>query len=189
MKSTTLLLLVLILTMVSCQPIIHLGKRKISHLTNREIARLADAAVDLFCYTVSVGRAFPGPMPGHANVILYRVEPTERVRRGIVMSERSTHQVENTAANAIVLHLHGLVTYGPWDLDVAAAMSDYGYDEVKWAEGQGMLAELLSAEAPAQNTLAAARSWYEEAAKAARRALATQPQALAKLGLVGMRCE
>lgn len=105
------------------------------------------------------------------------------------MFERGTHQTETTAASAIVLHLHGLVTYGPWDLDVAAAMSGYGYDEVKWAEGQGMLAELLSVEEPAQSTLSAARVWYEEAAKAARRALAAQPQALAKLGLVGIRCE
>jgi hypothetical protein len=105
------------------------------------------------------------------------------------MTERNGHQAEKIAVSAIVLRLHSLVTYGPWDLDVAAAMSDYGYDEVRWAEGQGMLAELLSAEAPAQNTLSAARSWYEEAAKAARRALAAQPQALARLGLVGMRCE
>jgi hypothetical protein len=105
------------------------------------------------------------------------------------VSERDTHPAENIAASAIILRLHSLVTYGPWDLDVAAAMSDYGYDEVRWAEGQGLLAELLSAEAPAQNTLSAARSWYEEAAKAARRALAAQPQALAKLGLAGMRCE
>ena len=104
------------------------------------------------------------------------------------MPERNVHQAEKIAAGAIVLHLHGLVTYGPWDLDIAAAMSDYGYDEVKWAEGQGMLAELVSVESPAQDTLAAARSWYEEAAEAARRALTAQPQALAKLGLAGMRC-
>lgn len=32
-----------------------LGKRKISHLTNNEIARLADAAAGTFCYTVGVG--------------------------------------------------------------------------------------------------------------------------------------
>jgi hypothetical protein len=96
---------------------------------------------------------------------------------------------ENRSASAVVLHLHGLVTYGPWDLDIAAAMSSYGYDEVKWAEGQGMLAELLSTEAPAQATLAAARSWYEEASRAARCALAAQPHMLAKLGLAGMACE
>ena len=105
------------------------------------------------------------------------------------MPERNGYQAEKIAASAIVLRLHSLVTYGPWDLDVAAAMSDYGYDEVKWAEGQGMLAELLSAEPPAQSTLSAARSWYEEAAKAAQRALAAQPQALARLGLMGMKCE
>ena len=105
------------------------------------------------------------------------------------MSELGVCQVENTTAGAVVLHLHGLVTYGPWDLDAAAAMSAYGYDEVKWAEGQGMLAELLSADAPAQATLAAARAWYEEAARDARRALATRPQVLAKLGLGGTRGE
>jgi hypothetical protein len=81
--------------------------------------------------------------------------------------------------------MHGLVTYGPWDLDAAAAMSGYGFDEVKWAEGQGMLAELLSADEPAQSLLSAALSWYEEAATAAQRALATQPQVLARLGLAG----
>jgi hypothetical protein len=105
------------------------------------------------------------------------------------VSELCACQASNRSASAVILHLHGLVTYGPWDLDVAAAMSDYGYDEVKWAEGQGMLAELLSADVPATNTLAAARSWYEEASSAARRALATQPRALEKLGLAGMSCE
>lgn len=84
---------------------------------------------------------------------------------------------------AIVQRLHGLVTYGPWDLDIAAAMSAYGYDEVKWAEGQGMLAELVSCDAPARQALSDARVWYEEAASAARRALVTQPQLLGKLGL------
>jgi hypothetical protein len=105
------------------------------------------------------------------------------------VSERDTHPAENIAANTIVLRMHGLVTYGPRDLDVAAAMSHFGYDQVKWAEGQGMLAELLSAEAPAQSVLAAAQSWYAEAARAAQRALAAQPQALAKLGLGGARGE
>ena len=62
-------------------------------------------------------------------------------------------------------------------------MSVYGYDEVKWAEGQGVLAELVSSDAPAQGTLAAALAWYEEAATAARQALAAQPQLLARLGL------
>jgi hypothetical protein len=105
------------------------------------------------------------------------------------VSELCICQANSRSASTVVLHLHGLVTYGPWDLDVAAAMSDYGYDEVKWAEGQGMLAELLSAEAPAQSVLAAAQSWYAEAARVAQRALAAQPQALAKLGLGGARGE
>ena len=105
------------------------------------------------------------------------------------MSELCICQANSRSASTVVLHLHGLVTYGPWDLDVAAAMSDYGYDEVKWADGQVMLAELLSDDAPPQSTLAAARAWYEEAARAARHALATQPWALEKLGLVGPCCE
>jgi len=105
------------------------------------------------------------------------------------VSEICAYRAEGTSASAVVLHLHGLVTYGPWDLDVAAAMSCYGYDEVKWADGQVMLAELLSDDAPPQSTLAAARAWYEEAARAARYALATQPWALEKLGLAGPGCE
>lgn len=84
----------------------------------------------------------------------------------------------------IVQHLHGLVVHGPWDLDIAAAMSPYGYNEVKWAEGQSMLAELVSSETPARRTLAAAKAWYEEAAAAAQRALSAQPQLLTKLGLI-----
>jgi hypothetical protein len=85
----------------------------------------------------------------------------------------------------MVRRLHGLVTYGPWDLDIASAMSDYGYDEVKWAEGQGMLAELVSCDAPTGTTLDAATAWYDEAAVTARHALATHPRLLAKLGLNG----
>lgn len=86
-------------------------------------------------------------------------------------------------AYAVVRQMHNLVTRGPWDLDVAAAMSQVGYDEVKWAEGQGVLADLVSTEGPARDTMAAAVAWYEEAAGAARRALAGQPQVLARLGL------
>jgi hypothetical protein len=91
---------------------------------------------------------------------------------------------EPGGANAVIQRLHGLVTRGPWDLDVAAAMSAHGYDEVKWAEGQGMLAELVSSEAPSRQMLSAAQAWYEEAAAAAYRALAAQPQLLSKLGLI-----
>jgi hypothetical protein len=90
---------------------------------------------------------------------------------------------ETVRAETVIQCLHGLVTYGPWDLDVAWAMSAHGYDEAKWAEGQGMLAELVNSDRPARSTLAAAVAWYEEASNTARRALAAQPQLLAKLGL------
>lgn len=92
-------------------------------------------------------------------------------------------------ASAVVQKMHNLVTYGPGDLDAAFAMAQYGYDEVKWAEGQGVLAELVSSENPARSTMAVALAWYEEAAGAARRALAGQPQLLAKLGLAAMGSE
>ncbi len=87
-------------------------------------------------------------------------------------------------ANAVVRQMHNLVTYGPWNLEVASAMSAHGYDAVKWAEGQAMLAELISSDTPGQSTLSAAQAWYEEAADTARGVLATQPLLLAKLGLV-----
>jgi hypothetical protein len=90
-----------------------------------------------------------------------------------------------STGSKLVHRLHGLVTYGPGNLDIAWAMAAHGYDAVKWAEGQCMLAELVSGEAPARPTLAAARAWYDDAARAARRALAAQPQLLAKLGLAG----
>ena len=90
-------------------------------------------------------------------------------------------------ATAVVRQMHNLVTYGPWDLDAASAMSRYGYDEAKWAEGQGVLAELVSSERPKGATLAAALAWYEEAAGAAQRALAGQPQVLARLGVTAVR--
>jgi hypothetical protein len=92
-------------------------------------------------------------------------------------------------ATAVVRQMHNLVTYGPWDLDAACAMSRYGYDEAKWAEGQGVLAELVSAERPERATMAAALAWYEEAVSAAQRALAGQPQVLARLGVAAIRSE
>jgi hypothetical protein len=92
-------------------------------------------------------------------------------------------------ASAVVRQMHNLVTYGPGDLDAAFAMSQYGYDEVKWAEGQGVLAELVSSESPARATTQAALAWYQDAADAARRALAGQPRVLAKLGLAAMGSE
>jgi len=62
-------------------------------------------------------------------------------------------------------------------------MSAHGYDEVKWAEGQMMLAELVNCGAPAGRILDAAAAWYDEAANTARQALAAEPQLLAKLGI------
>ena len=93
------------------------------------------------------------------------------------------HHQKIEDAGAVIHHLHGLVTYGPTDLDVAAAMSTHGYDAVKWAEGQGMLAELVSADRPMDTTLSAATVWYREAANAARQALRARPELLTKLGL------
>jgi len=86
-------------------------------------------------------------------------------------------------ARTLARSLHGLVTYGPWDLDIAAAMSGHGYDEAKWAEGQGILAELVTWDAPSRTCLEAAQAWYREAVAAASSALAAQPQLLIKLGL------
>lgn len=92
-------------------------------------------------------------------------------------------QPESYEARIIIRHLHNLVTAGPWQLDIAWAMSPHGYDEVKWAEGEAMLAELVSTNAPPRAILAAATCWYQEAAAAAQRALAGQPHLLHKLGL------
>ena len=109
------------------------------------------------------------------------------------MGTQLAHKKENEGTSTIVRHLHGLVTYGPWDLDVASAMSAHGYDEVKWAEGQVMLAELVNGGAPAGSILDAAAAWYDEAATTARQALAAQPQLLAKLGIAqdaaGCQCQ
>jgi hypothetical protein len=92
-------------------------------------------------------------------------------------------QPESGEARAIIRHLHNLVTTGPWQLDIAWAMSPHGYDEVKWAEGEAMLAELVSSNAPPRAILTAAACWYQEAAAAAQQALAGQPHLLTKLGL------
>jgi glutathione S-transferase len=85
--------------------------------------------------------------------------------------------------HTVIRRLHGLVTYGPWDLDIAWAMAAHGYDAVKWAEGQGLLAELVSCDPPEGTTVAAAMEWYAQAAAVAQRALANQPYLLGKLGL------
>ena len=97
------------------------------------------------------------------------------------------HRQKKADAGAVIRHLHGLVTYGPADLDVAVAMSAHGYDAVKWAEGQGMLAELVSSDRPMDTTLSAATVWYREAATAARQALRARPELLTKLGLAEVR--
>jgi hypothetical protein len=86
--------------------------------------------------------------------------------------------------DAVLLDLHKLVTYGPGDLDIAAAMSAYGYDAVKWAEGQGVLAELVTCDLPSETCLALAVRWCQEATMAARSALATRPRLLDKLGVM-----
>ena len=86
--------------------------------------------------------------------------------------------------DAVLLDLHKLVTYGPGDLDIAAAMSAHGYDAVKWAEGQGVLAELVTADLPSEACLAVATSWCREATTVARTALATRPRLLNKLGVM-----
>ncbi len=91
--------------------------------------------------------------------------------------------MENVSVSGVILLMHGLVTYGPGDLDIACAMSSEGYDAVKWAEGQGMLAELVSSDLPEETAVSAAAAWYDEAAAAARQALAAEPVLLAKLGL------
>jgi hypothetical protein len=78
-----------------------------------------------------------------------------------------------------------LVTNGPWDLDIAQAMAVQGYDEVKWAEGQVVLAELISCERQIDQDLTAATRWYEEAATAAQQALDTRPGLLNKIGVKG----
>jgi hypothetical protein len=62
-------------------------------------------------------------------------------------------------------------------------MSQQGYDAVKWAEGQCVLAELVTHEEPAGSVVSAALEWYADAAAAARRALEGRPSLLAKLGL------
>jgi alpha-beta hydrolase superfamily lysophospholipase len=104
------------------------------------------------------------------------------------MAPNVAHWKDMADVNAVVRHLHGLVTYGPRDLDIAAAMSAQGYDAVKWAEGQGMLAELVSSDPLAEASVLAAIGWYEEAATAARQALASQPQLLDKLGVSATGC-
>lgn len=99
------------------------------------------------------------------------------------MARQVAHQVECREVSALLQRLHRLVTYGPGDLDIAFAMSAHGYDAVKWAEGQGVLAELVSCERLAETNVTAAVDWCHEAVAAARCALAARPQLLHKLGV------
>lgn len=100
------------------------------------------------------------------------------------MAERVAHHNRRGDADTLILHLCRLVTRGPWDLDIAFAMSVYGYDAVKWAEGECVLAELVSSERLRESHLATATNWYNEAATAARSALMARPQLLDKLGVM-----
>jgi hypothetical protein len=108
---------------------------------------------------------------------MYRHEPREDGMVGQVA------HVREKDVGAVVRHLDKLVTNGPRDLDIASAMSDYGYDAVKWAEGQGVLAELVSSDRFVATSLAMAADWYAEGASAAQCALAAKPQLLEKLGM------
>ena len=101
------------------------------------------------------------------------------------MATKVAHRKERRDASTTIRHLHKLVTNGPWDLDIAQAMAVQGYDEVKWAEGQVVLAELISCERPKEHHLAAADNWYEEAATAAQCALDSRPWLLKKIGVKG----
>jgi len=105
------------------------------------------------------------------------------------MATTVAHYRKKEDASAIIRHLDRLVTGGPRDLDVVAAMSAHGFDAAKWAEGQGVLAELVSSDQPVEGLLIVARNWYEEAALAAANALDTKPQLLAKLGVSGSMIE
>jgi hypothetical protein len=102
------------------------------------------------------------------------------------MAAEVAHRKEKENANTIIQQLHQLVTHGPKDLDIACAMSCYGYDAVKWAEGHGVLAELISCDRTADSLLVTAIRWYNEAVAAARNALVAQPQLLDKLGVEEM---
>lgn len=99
------------------------------------------------------------------------------------MAGKRYHIEIAAGAGPLIQDLHELVVRGPRDLRIASALSQQGFDEVKWAEGQSMLAELLTPEGPPVAALDAAAAWYDEAADTARQALAGDPQLLAKLGL------
>jgi hypothetical protein len=81
------------------------------------------------------------------------------------------------------LQLRRLVTNGPSDLDIASAMAAYGYDAVKWAEGQALLAEWVAWGPPTSLDDSQAVCWLHEALSVAQVALSGKPQLLAKVGL------
>lgn len=97
------------------------------------------------------------------------------------MARKVAH--DRKEASAVIQHLGRLVTLGPRDQEIVGAMLDYGYDAAKWAEGQGVLAELLSHDQPLEGMVGSAEDWYREAAVAARSALVAKPILLAKLGV------
>ena len=99
------------------------------------------------------------------------------------MSGIRRHYETASGAGPLIHDLHVLVVRGPRDLRIASALSQQGFDAVKWAEGQSKLAELLTPEGPLSLALEAAAAWYDEAAETARSALAGEPQLLEKLGL------
>jgi hypothetical protein len=99
------------------------------------------------------------------------------------MASPVAHRDQEKDVDLVIRHLHRIVLHGPWDLEIAAAMARYGYDAVKWAEGESVLAALVSREGPRDYHLISARQWYDEASAAARSALVTAPQLLAKLGI------
>jgi hypothetical protein len=82
----------------------------------------------------------------------------------------------------VIFALHGLVVDGPRDPEIARSMFPHGYDAAKWAEGQAMLAVLVSDATPPAETLNTAAAWCHEAAAVAHRALAGQPDLLSRLG-------
>ncbi len=99
------------------------------------------------------------------------------------MAKKVAHREDGEIVGTVIRRLHRLVTYGPRDLDIATAMSTYGYNEAKWAEGQGVLAALVTCDRPEERCLEAALEWYREAAHVAHEALAAKPQLLAKIGV------
>jgi hypothetical protein len=109
-------------------------------------------------------------------------QPASKPARGTTRC-LCTDTMPDTDLQTVTHRLHRFVTAGPWDLDIAWAMSAQGYDEVKWAEGQAILAELINCEVPARTVLTAAAGWYQAAAVAAQHALAGRPHLLTKLGV------